>query len=64
MALLTWYNEQENQNTFFIIETPEGSLDLAYEQNVADMYKEFKSYWPFNNNNVKFKSFKFPPQSI
>jgi DNA repair exonuclease SbcCD ATPase subunit len=41
MALISWFAELDSQSTFCIVETPEGSLDLAYEQNVADMYLEF-----------------------
>jgi hypothetical protein len=44
MALITWYTEETGQPTLCIVETPEGSLDLAYEQNVAKMYTEFASY--------------------
>lgn len=44
MALITWYAQSTNLPAFYIIETPEGSLDLAYERNVADMYVEFSSY--------------------
>src|SRR5204862_120950 len=42
MALITLFsNLNDDSNTFFIVETPEGSLDLAYERNVADMYLDF-----------------------
>lgn len=41
MALITWFTQHCDQPTFYIIETPEGSLDLAYEMNVAEMYVEF-----------------------
>ena len=41
MALISWFAESKGQLTFCIVETPEGSLDLAYEQNVADMYLRF-----------------------
>jgi len=44
MALITWFIKQNQEATFYIIETPEGSLDLAYERNVAEMYSEFASY--------------------
>ncbi|MSP12339.1 MAG: hypothetical protein EXR62_05205 [Chloroflexi bacterium] len=44
MALITWFTQASGQQTFYIVETPEGSLDLAYEKNVADMYIEFGSY--------------------
>jgi DNA repair exonuclease SbcCD ATPase subunit len=44
MALITWFSESTGQSTFCIVETPEGSLDLAYERNVADMYAEFANY--------------------
>ncbi len=44
MALITWFTQSTDQPTFFVVETPEGSLDLAYERNVADMYIEFSSY--------------------
>ncbi len=41
MALITWFARQGQGPTFFIVETPEGSLDLAYERNVARMYLAF-----------------------
>jgi DNA repair exonuclease SbcCD ATPase subunit len=41
MALISWFAESRGQLTFCIVETPEGSLDLAYEKNVADMYLAF-----------------------
>lgn len=41
MALITWFTQETSSPTFFIVETPEGSLDLAYERNVADMYYAF-----------------------
>ena len=41
MALVNWFTRSTDQPTFFVVETPEGSLDLAYERNVADMYIEF-----------------------
>jgi hypothetical protein len=44
MALITWFAERTGQLAFYIVETPEGSLDLAYERNVADMYTEFSDY--------------------
>lgn len=44
MAFINWFTQKEGAVSFFIVETPEGSLDLAYERNVADMYTEFASY--------------------
>jgi hypothetical protein len=45
MALITLFSTQGQENpTFFIVETPEGSLDLAYERNVAQMYLNFAEY--------------------
>jgi len=41
MALITWFGQLNSGETFCIVETPEGSLDLAYEQNVAKMYLKF-----------------------
>jgi hypothetical protein len=42
MALITLFsNLNRGTTTFFIVETPEGSLDLAYERNVAQMYLDF-----------------------
>lgn len=38
--------------TFFITETPEGSLDLAYEEQVAKMFKVFAE----SENNIIFTS--------
>ena len=42
MALITLFSQTNDVLTFYIVETPEGSLDLAYEQNVADMYLDFR----------------------
>jgi DNA repair exonuclease SbcCD ATPase subunit len=39
-------------NTFFITETPEGSLDIAYEEHVAKMFLLFAE----SNNNIIFTS--------
>lgn len=39
-------------HTFFITETPEGSLDIAYEEQVADMFLIFAQ----SNNNIIFTS--------
>ena len=44
MAIITWYSQKYQHPTFYIVETPEGSLDLAYERNVADMYIEFGNH--------------------
>jgi hypothetical protein len=41
MALISWFSQSNTGETFCIVETPEGSLDLAYEENVAKMYLEF-----------------------
>lgn len=41
MALISWFAQSNTGETFCIVETPEGSLDLAYEENVAKMYLEF-----------------------
>jgi DNA repair exonuclease SbcCD ATPase subunit len=41
MALISWFAQSNSGRTFCIVETPEGSLDLAYEVNVAKMYLEF-----------------------
>jgi hypothetical protein len=41
MALISWFAQSNTGQTFCIVETPEGSLDLAYEVNVAKMYLEF-----------------------
>jgi len=41
MALISWFTQTNSGETFCIVETPEGSLDLAYEENVAKMYLEF-----------------------
>jgi hypothetical protein len=43
MALIAWYTAKHGQPTFYIVETPEGSLDLAYEKNVATMFHRFAS---------------------
>lgn len=42
MSLITLFSRlNHGATTFFVVETPEGSLDLAYERNVADMYLDF-----------------------
>ncbi len=41
MALIDLFVMSTGSPTFYIAETPEGSLDLAYERNVATMYLEF-----------------------
>lgn len=42
MALITLFSKlNRGTTTFFVVETPEGSLDLAYERNVAEMYLDF-----------------------
>lgn len=41
MALIGWFAQANTGKTFCIVETPEASLDLAYEENVAKMYLEF-----------------------
>lgn len=43
MALIELFVRSTGLPTFYIAETPEGSLDLAYERNVANMYLEFAS---------------------
>jgi uncharacterized membrane protein len=43
MALIELFTRMTGSPAFYIAETPEGSLDLAYERNVANMYLEFAS---------------------
>ena len=43
MALIELFTSVSGSPTFYIAETPEGSLDLAYERNVANMYLEFSN---------------------
>lgn len=43
MALIELFTQKQGAPTFYIAETPEGSLDLAYERNVANMYLEFSN---------------------
>lgn len=53
MAIIHFLSDEiEGFNTFFITETPEGSLDLAYEEQVAKMFKVFAK----SNNNIVFTS--------
>lgn len=53
MAIIEFLTEEvEDFKTFFITETPEGSLDLAYEEQVAKMFKVFAE----SNNNIIFTS--------
>ena len=51
----TIYLDQAGSPGFYIAETPEGSLDLAYERNVAKMYLEFADGWSLNHNYIKFE---------
>jgi hypothetical protein len=44
MALISWFADSSHLPTFCIVETPEGSLDLVYERNVAEMYAEFGTH--------------------
>lgn len=44
MALITWFHSQSKYPVLYLVETPEGSLDIAYEKNVADMYILFSKY--------------------
>lgn len=53
MAVIDYLqNEIENFSTFFITETPEGSLDIAYESQVAMMFKIFAE----SRNKIIFTS--------
>lgn len=53
MAIIDFLqSEIKDFETFFITETPEGSLDLAYEEQVAKMFKVFAE----SNNNIIFTS--------
>lgn len=53
MAIIDYLqNEIEDFNTFFITETPEGSLDIAYESQVAMMFKIFAE----SKNKIIFTS--------
>lgn len=53
MAVIDYLqNEIKGFSTFFITETPEGSLDIAYESQVAMMFKIFSE----SNNKIVFTS--------
>ena len=53
MAIIDYLqNDIEKFSTFFITETPEGSLDIAYESQVAMMFKIFSE----SNNKIIFTS--------
>lgn len=53
MAIIDYLqNTISGFQTFFITETPEGSLDIAYEEHVAKMFLLFAEY----NNNIIFTS--------
>lgn len=53
MAIIDYLqNDIEQFSTFFITETPEGSLDMAYELQVAKMFKIFSE----SNNKIIFTS--------
>jgi hypothetical protein len=53
MAIIDFLqNKIENFETFFITETPEGSLDMAYEDQVANMFILFAE----SSNNIIFTS--------
>lgn len=53
MAIIDYLqNEIVGFSTFFITETPEGSLDIAYESQVAMMFKIFSE----SNNKIIFTS--------
>ncbi|MBG9787021.1 AAA family ATPase [Brevibacillus laterosporus] len=53
MAIIDFLQQKiENFETFFITETPEGSLDLVYEDQVANMFLLFAE----SSNNIIFTS--------
>lgn len=53
MAIINFMQDNiENFSTFFITETPEGSLDMVYESQVAEMFLKFAN----TNNNIIFTS--------
>lgn len=53
MAIIDYLqNDIAEFSTFFITETPEGSLDIAYESQVAKMFKKFSE----SNNKIIFTS--------
>lgn len=53
MAIIDYLqNNIDNFRTFFITETPEGSLDIAYESQVANMFWIFST----SNNKIIFTS--------
>jgi len=53
MAIIDYLQSNiKDFKTFFITETPEGSLDIAYEEKVAEMFNLFAS----SKNNIIFTS--------
>lgn len=53
MAIINFMQDNiHNFSTFFITETPEGSLDMVYETQVAEMFLKFAK----TNNNIIFTS--------
>lgn len=53
MAIIDFLqNKIDGFEVFFITETPEGSLDIAYEEQVAEMFTIFAK----SNNNIVFTS--------
>ncbi len=53
MAIIDFLqNKIKGFEVFFITETPEGSLDIAYEEQVAEMFTIFAK----SNNNIIFTS--------
>ncbi|MOA35453.1 hypothetical protein D3C78_1569020 [compost metagenome] len=53
MAIIDYLHDNiEGFQTFFITETPEGSLDIAYEDQVAKMFILFSE----SKNNIIFTS--------
>jgi hypothetical protein len=60
MSILSFFY---NKPSFYIIETPDSSLDISYERNAADVFKMFISLFPYklilttNLNNSEFLSY-------
>ena len=60
MSILSFFY---NKPSFYIVETPDSSLDISYERNAADVFKKFTNSYPYclilttNLNNSEFLNY-------
>jgi len=60
MSILSFFY---NKPSFYIVETPDSSLDISYERNAADVFKKFITSYPYclilttNLNNSEFLNY-------